>query len=98
MKRTKQIGIRRALGATRGFIWRYFLLESLVVTLFGLLPGLLLMIPLNVMIVSAFQFGRFEWSHAVGCFLFLAAIGFVSSALPVLRAVAVSPATATRTA
>ena len=35
-ERTRQIGVRRALGASRGEIVRYFLLENLLLTAFGL--------------------------------------------------------------
>ena len=39
-ERTRQIGVRRALGASRGEIVRYFLLENLILTGFGLALGL----------------------------------------------------------
>ena len=39
-ERTRQIGVRRALGASRGEIVRYFLLENLILTGFGLGLGL----------------------------------------------------------
>ncbi len=97
LKRTKQIGILRALGATRGYVLRYFLVEHLAVMFLGAVPGMLLMIPLNIAMVSAFQFGRFDVSYVIGCLLLLIAIGVASAALPILRAVAVVPATATRT-
>jgi putative ABC transport system permease protein len=38
-ERTRQIGVRRALGASRGQIVRYFLLENLILTTFGLGSG-----------------------------------------------------------
>jgi len=38
-ERTKEIGLRRALGATRGDILRQFLTESLAVTLLGTALG-----------------------------------------------------------
>ena len=38
-ERTRQIGVRRALGASRGEIVRYFLLENLILTAFGLGAG-----------------------------------------------------------
>ena len=46
-ERTRQIGVRRALGASRGEIVRYFLLENLILTSFGLGLGLALAVGLN---------------------------------------------------
>ena len=43
----RQIGVRRALGASRGEIVRYFLLENLILTGFGLGLGLGLAVALN---------------------------------------------------
>ena len=38
MERTSEIGTMRALGAQRGFVWRMFMVETLVITsLFGLI-------------------------------------------------------------
>jgi putative ABC transport system permease protein len=38
-ERTKEIGLRRALGATQRDIFQQFLIESLIVTLFGMVAG-----------------------------------------------------------
>ena len=46
-ERTRQIGVRRALGASRGEIVRYFLFENLLLTGFGLGLGLGLAVGLN---------------------------------------------------
>ena len=46
-ERTRQIGVRRALGASRGEIVRYFLLENLLLTAFGLGLGLGLAVGFN---------------------------------------------------
>jgi ABC-type antimicrobial peptide transport system permease subunit len=41
-ERKKEIGLRRALGATQGDIFRQFLFESLTVTIIGMIAGCLL--------------------------------------------------------
>ena len=41
-QRTKQIGMRRALGATRGQILRYFQLENFLLATVGIVLGMLL--------------------------------------------------------
>ncbi len=46
-QRTKQIGTRRALGATRGSIQRYFMTENLLITSLGLALGIVLTYGLN---------------------------------------------------
>ncbi len=96
-RRTKQIGIRRALGATRGYIFRYFLTESALVTVIGLIPGVLLMIGLNYVIVNALGYGKFFWSYIVYGVIFMVLVGWVSALIPILGAMRISPATATRT-
>ncbi|MBO6659053.1 MAG: FtsX-like permease family protein [Pseudomonadales bacterium] len=96
-KRTKQIGIRRALGATKADILRYFLSESALITLIGLIPGVLLMIGLNVVIINALEYGKFELMYAVVCAVFMFALSWVSALVPIYRAMQISPAVATRT-
>src|SRR6185436_5248244 len=46
-ERSRQIGVRRALGASRSEIVRYFLFENLILTGFGLGLGLGLAVALN---------------------------------------------------
>jgi len=48
VKRTNVIGIRRALGATRNYILGYLITENTLITLLGILPGLGLMLALNI--------------------------------------------------
>jgi len=97
LKRTKQIGIRRALGATRGYIFKYFLAEHAIVTILGMIPGGLLMLGLNFVIISAIGYGNFEWQHIAICMTFMLIVGFLSALLPVIRATTISPAVATQT-
>ncbi|MEJ2298965.1 MAG: ABC transporter permease, partial [Woeseiaceae bacterium] len=54
-RRTRQIGIRRALGATKPAIVRYFLIENTIVSAIGLGIGALLAIGLNIAMVEAFS-------------------------------------------
>jgi len=97
LKRTKQIGIRRALGATRSYIFKYFMAENVLVSLVGMIPGVLLMMGLNFLVVSSIGYGRFNGYHLVICAAFMLFVSFVSALLPVIRAMSVSPAIATKT-
>lgn len=97
LKRTKQIGVRRALGATRLYIFNYFLIENALVTLMGILPGLALMVGLNAVILSAIGYGQFNWQHVVAIALFMFLVSFVAALIPILRATNIPPAIATRT-
>ena len=95
-QRVKQIGIRRALGARRVDILRYFISENILITTGGLAAGLLLALALNQLLVS-----QFELSHLPAIYLLLAPLvfwllGIIAVLGPAWRAARVTPATATR--
>ena len=96
LRRTRQIGIRRALGATRSYILRYLLTESALVTIIGLIPGILLMMGLNYVIINALGYGLFSWTYVAYGVVFMILAGWLSALVPILRAMRISPATATR--
>lgn len=96
-RRTRQIGTRRALGATRGAILRYFLLENFVVSLAGVAAGALLAVGLNVWLTRSFEMAPMSWYLVPLAMLALFAVGQMAAAGPARRASRVSPALATRT-
>jgi putative ABC transport system permease protein len=97
LKRKKQIGIRRALGASRQYILNYFLIENGIVTLLGLIPGVVLMLGLNSVILNAMGYGQFKWHHIVVCTVFLFAVSLIAALIPIFRAMQIPPAIATKT-
>tara|TARA_R110002072_G_scaffold56097_7_gene145574 strand:+ start:1366 stop:2622 length:1257 start_codon:yes stop_codon:yes gene_type:complete len=97
LKRTKQIGIRRALGATRQYVFNYFLIENLAVTLLGIVPGMVLMLGLNSVILNAMGYGQFHIQHIVICAAFMFLVSFIAALLPIFKAMQISPAIATKT-
>lgn len=96
-RRTKQIGTRRALGAARPDILRYFLAENLLFTLIGVALGALLAVGVNAWLVETFSVPRFSWYLLPSGMLALLAIGQLAVLIPARRAAGVPPAIATRT-
>ena len=95
-ERTKQIGTRRALGATKGDILKHFLAENWIVTTAGLLLGVAATYGLNYFLVSQFTETKMPW-YLVGIGMVLLWLnGLVATIPPALRAATVSPAIATR--
>jgi putative ABC transport system permease protein len=95
-ERTHQIGTRRALGARREDILRYFLLENWITTTFGLTLGIFLAVGLNVLLVTQLRGTRMDASLILfGVFLLWAA-GLLATYLPALKGARVAPAVATR--
>jgi putative ABC transport system permease protein len=92
--RTRQIGVRRALGATRGDIVRYFLVENALATTAGIAIGLAITLPLNALMSSMVP-ALAWWQMALSTVLVWAA-GLLSALAPALRAARTPPTVATR--
>ena len=97
-KRKRQIGIRRALGATRGGIIWYFLGENLMITLVGVVAGTFLAIALNLWVITAFALPRMPVGYLAAGAVALIALGQLAALWPAWRAASVPPAIATRSA
>jgi putative ABC transport system permease protein len=95
-RRTRQIGIRRALGATKPAILRYFLIENSIVSAIGLTAGAMLAIGLNIAMVEAFSLEPLAWYVIPVGMLLLWIVGQVAVAGPARRASNITPAIATR--
>jgi putative ABC transport system permease protein len=97
-QRRKQIGVRRALGARRIDILRYFLTENFMITSVGVVAGVLLGIGLNQLLVSKLEMAKLPLAYlCVGGGVFWA-LGVFAAYGPAWRAASISPATATRSA
>jgi putative ABC transport system permease protein len=96
-QRTRQIGVRRALGATRGDILRYFQLENFILATLGIAIGMGMAFGLNVILMHEYEIPRLPGSYLpIGAAL-LWLLGQIAVLGPALRASLIPPAVATRT-
>lgn len=95
-QRRKQIGVRRALGATRGDILSYFCTENLLITLGGVFIGALLAVGLNLLMIDRFEMARLSLAYVAICAVAFLLLGQSAVLAPALRASRLSPVEATR--
>jgi putative ABC transport system permease protein len=97
-QRTKQIGIRRALGATRGQILRYFQTENFLLASTGIVLGMLLAYAINQWLMGKYELPRLPLYYLPFGAATLWLLGQLAVFAPARRAAAVPPAVATRSA
>ena len=95
-QRTKQIGIRRALGATRGQILRYFQTENFLLATVGIVLGMLLAYAINQLLMGKYELPRLPLHYLPIGAVALWLLGQLAVFGPARRAAAVPPAVATR--
>lgn len=97
-QRRRQIGVRRALGATHRDILNYFLTENLLISLGGIVIGVLLTFGLNLWLVTRFELNMLPFTYVLGGGVLLLLLGQGAVFAPALRASRVPPVEATRPA
>ncbi|MFC4764179.1 ABC transporter permease [Dyella koreensis] len=95
-QRRRQIGVRRALGATRRHILRYFQTENFLLATIGIVLGMVLAYGVNLFLMVHYELPRLPGIYfPVGAVL-LWLIGQAAVLGPAMRAAAVPPVVATR--
>lgn len=94
-ERTKEIGVRKALGARRRTILVQFLIESSLICLGGGLLGLAFSYPLS-MLIDKFLPTSMPLSIAITGILISLLVGLVSGLIPAMRASKLDPVEALR--
>ena len=95
-QRTRTIGIRRAIGATRRDILRYFLTENFLIVGIGIVIGSAGAVGLNLWLMGHYELHRMPLSWLPVGALILWLLGQLAVLAPALRASHVPPVVATR--
>lgn len=96
-QRTREVGTRRALGATRGDIVWHFLTEGALVVALGSGLGLVGAFALNLTLVSSMDASRLAPGLTLAGLAVLWAVGVTATLAPALRASRLPPVLATQT-
>ena len=95
-RRQKQIGTRRALGASRLDILRYFMTESAVIALIGITIGVVLALVLNNYLMTYFSTSSLAFNYIVTTLVGIIVVVEFAVFWPARKASMISPAIATR--
>ena len=95
-QRTKQIGVRRALGATRRQILRYFQVENFLLATIGIVLGMLMAYGINQLLMDRYELARLPALYLPVGAVALWLLGQAAVFGPARKASAVPPAVATR--
>ena len=96
-ERTREIGVRKALGATKLLIRRQFLIEAIVICQLGGLLGILLGVSAGNLLALQFDVGFIvPWGWVVGGVILCIAVGIGSGIYPAIKASNLDPIEALR--
>jgi putative ABC transport system permease protein len=95
-ERRRQIGIRRALGATRWDVFRYFLVESSLAAALGTGIGVVLTAALLLISRRVFPMLTLDWRNLAATAFLLWLTATAAALIPARRALRISPSIATR--
>jgi putative ABC transport system permease protein len=90
-QRRRQIGVRRALGATRGDIFGYFLTENLLISVSGAIIGAILAVGVNIWLSTSFEMTRLSLGYIGIAMIVVLLLGQGAVLAPAIRASRMSP-------
>ncbi len=96
-ERTREIGLRKSVGATRGAVLRQFLLEAIVLCQIGGLIGIVLGAMVGNVTAYFFEIrAAFPWDWAIGGILGVTIIAVIFGTYPAWKAASLDPIEALR--
>ncbi|GGZ26915.1 ABC transporter permease [Echinicola pacifica] len=97
-ERTREIGVRKALGATPKRIRQQFLIEAIVICVLGGLFGVMLGLGIGNIVASLVGPGGFlvPWLWVIMAFIVCIVVGLVSGVIPAIKASKLDPIEALR--
>jgi putative ABC transport system permease protein len=97
VERTREVGIRMALGASRGAVLRAVLLEGAMMTLFGVIGGTAIAALMSGWLeASLYGVSRHDAATIAGVAVLVCLVSAVATYIPARRAASVEPTTALR--
>lgn len=95
--RTRQIGTRRAVGASRRDIMAHFMVENAIILTAGAALGSVLALAIGAWLTARYALPRLDLTYLLGGVAALSVIGQLAAWQPARRAASVPPSVATRT-
>lgn len=101
-ERTREIGLRKAIGATKKNIRNQFLFESIVLTLSGGIVGIILGVIISYLIAVGARFAGYDWAFVISLMAIILAVGIsiltgvIFGLYPALKAAKLDPIVALR--
>jgi putative ABC transport system permease protein len=96
-ERTKEVGLIKAIGGKSKLVRRQFLLESIIISLFGALFGIMIGVPFGN--VASLLFGTgfvVPWNWVIGAILLCFFVGLFAGMYPAWKAGRLNPIEALR--
>ena len=101
-ERTREIGLRKALGATNKKIRNQFLFESIILTVTGGILGIILGVIISYLIALGARFAGYDWAFIISPLAILLAVGVsiitgvIFGLYPAMKAAKLNPIDALR--